>query len=119
MSVLVAAVVAFGVLPAPRGEAAIPAHGRSYELTTILRTSTSSGIVGMRPMRDEINRIVYTTIGPPPGSPSGSTFGYGTSLRGPSGWLSTPLGYPYDINSTELFVLLAPCRAVLETSPSA
>jgi hypothetical protein len=63
-------------------------------------------------MLDDQERLVYTVIGPPPGSSSGATLGYGTSLRGPSGWVSTSMGFPYNIETTELFTALAPLLPV-------
>lgn len=107
LSALVVALVVFGVL-APRGDAAIPANGRSWELATFLPNSSSSGVVGMRPMWNDGERFLYAVIGPPPGTPSGSGFGYGSAVRGPASWTNTPLGFPYISESTEVFGLLAP-----------
>lgn len=107
LSSLIAALAVFGVL-APRGDAAIPANGRTWELTTFLPNSSSSGVVGMRPMWNDGERFLYAVIGPPPGTPSGSSFGYGNALRGPASWVNTPLGFPYTSESTNVFELLAP-----------
>lgn len=63
-------------------------------------------------MREDGERLVYSTIGPPPGSPSGALIGFGTSQLGPSGWLSTSIGFPYNIESTEIFTLFAPLLPV-------
>jgi len=73
---------------------------------------SSSRVLGNRPLGDDADRLVYSTVGPPPGSPSGALFGYDTSVRGSSGWLSTPLGYPYDIESTNIFAVFAPAEPV-------
>jgi hypothetical protein len=108
MFAMISALVVLISVPAPQAEAAVPGHGRSYELATILRTSTSSGIVGMWPIPDDGERLVYAAIGPPPGSVSGSGFGYGASERGPAGWTSKSLGFPYNSEATNIFGLLAP-----------
>jgi len=59
-------------------------------------------------MFDDDERVVYAMVGPPPGSPSGSALANGVAVRSGSGWVDTPLGFPYDTESTELFNLLAP-----------
>jgi dipeptidyl aminopeptidase/acylaminoacyl peptidase len=107
LSTAVLALTLFAVF-APRGEAAIPTGGRSWELASIVDPATSSGLVGPLPMREEPDNFVYATIGPPPGSPSGSAFAYGISQRTPLGWTSTPFGDPYDTESEEIFTSIAP-----------
>jgi hypothetical protein len=77
-------------------------------MTTFIASSSSSGLVGMRPMFDDDEALVYAVVGPPPGSPSGSALANGIAVRGSSGWVNTPLGFPYETESTDLFTLLAP-----------
>jgi hypothetical protein len=84
----------------PRSVADIPANGRAWELITQLPSSSSTGVVGMRPMSDDDEQIVYVLVGPPPGSPSGAVLNSGIATRESSGWINTPLGFPYDIETT-------------------
>ena len=77
-------------------------------MTTHIPTSSSSGLVGMRPMQEDGENFVYALLGPPPGTPSGAAFGNGISRRGALSWLDTSIGFPYNIESTSLFVVLAP-----------
>lgn len=107
MFVLAASLLLSGVL-APRSNANLPANGRVWEMITFIDTSSSSGLVGMRPVLDDDDRLVYAVIGPPPGSPSGSALANGVAVRGSSSWLNTPLGFPYETESSDLFLLLAP-----------
>ena len=91
--------------------AAVPANGRVWELTT-LNAPSSSRVLGNRPLGEDGGRVAYSTVGPPPGSPSGALFGYDASVRGSSAWLNTPLGPAYKIESTEIFTLFEPIRPV-------
>lgn len=94
LAVFAAAAAALSLL-APQAEAAVPANGRSWELVTV-NPPSSSRVVGMRPIRDDGERIVYGAAGPPQGSPSGAGVTYGTSVRGQSGWIDVPMGIPYE-----------------------
>jgi hypothetical protein len=107
LSLLLTCLFLSGVL-APGSRADLPANGRAWEMMTQIQSSSSSGVVGMRPMFDDDERVVYAVIGPPPGSPSGSALANGIAVRGPSGWLDTPLGFAYETESPQLFTLLAP-----------
>jgi hypothetical protein len=96
---LFAALFALGVL-APQSVAELPANGRAWELITQIPSSSSAGVVGMRPMLDDDERIVYAVAGPPPGTPAGAVLGHGIATRGPAGWTNTPIGFPYNIETT-------------------
>ena len=104
--VLAAAVFIFGVF-AMQAQAAVPANGRTWELTT-LRPPSSSKLLGLRPLAEEGDRFAFATIGPPPGSDSGALLGYGLAERQPSGWTSVPFGLPYFTESTTTFFLFVP-----------
>jgi hypothetical protein len=107
---LLAALAVLGVL-APRSVADLPANGRAWELITHIPPSSSTGVVGMRPVSDDDERLAYAVIGPPPGSPDGSVLGHGIATRGAAGWANRPLGYPHKGESTDeirAFVPLLP-----------
>lgn len=103
---LTAAMVVFGTFVA-LADAAAPANGRVWELVTEHEPSSTRNL-GMRPMGDNGDQIIYGTVGPPPGTLSGAALGYGVASRAPSGWIDTALGIPYHTASTEIFTLLAP-----------
>jgi hypothetical protein len=106
LTAFVVVAVFFGLL-IPQAQAAVPAHGRSWELLTI-HPPSSSRILGLRPIKADGERLIYGVIGPPPGSASGALLGYGATDRGPSGWVNSPIGMPYKTESTETFLLFAP-----------
>ena len=112
-NVVLALTVAVAVSAAPTADvgAAVPANGRVWELTT-LKNPSSSRVLGNRPLGEDGDRVTYSTVGPPPGSPSGALFGYDASARGSSGWLNTPLGPAFKIESTNIFTLFEPIRPV-------
>lgn len=101
------ALVSFFCIPVPQGRAEVPANGRVWEQVTF-RAASSTRNLGLKPMGDSGDRIVYATVGPPPGGLSGALLGYGTALRGPSGWELTPLGFPYTTESTQPVDLFEP-----------
>lgn len=103
------AAIALGAVPVA-AVGAVP-NERVWELTTMIDPS-SSRVLGNRPLGEDGDRVVYSTVGPPPGSPSGALFGYNNSLRGTLGWNNTPLGPGYEIESTEVFVLFEPVRPI-------
>jgi hypothetical protein len=110
LAALAAATVVLGVL-GPRAEAALPANGRSWELLTV-NPPSSSRVTGLRPIRDDGERIIYAAAGPPLGSPSGAGVTYGASIRGPSGWFDVPVGIPYSGAFEEPISIVAPLLAV-------
>ncbi len=95
-----------GVLPA-RTLASVPASGRAWELVTP-REPTSGVPNWIVPMGESGDTLAYRTLGPPPGSPSGSLLGGAIARRGPTGWSSEALGFPFSIFTTNIFSLLAP-----------
>ncbi|HEX5712199.1 MAG TPA: hypothetical protein VFX85_02670 [Solirubrobacterales bacterium] len=87
-------------LLAPQADAAVPAHGRGWELTSI-NPPSSSRVPGLWPISSDGNQFVIATVGPPRGTESGAAFGFATATRGPSGWTNTPIGIPYDAEFAE------------------
>jgi len=106
LTALAVVAILSGVLVA-QAQAAVPANGRSWEMLTFHQPS-SSKVLGVRPIREDGERVVYGVVGPPPGSPSGALLGYGYADRTPSGWANSPIGMPYKTESTETFLLFAP-----------
>ncbi len=81
-------------MAAPQADAAVPAHGRSWELVSV-NPPSSSRVPGIWPVSDDGNELVLATVGPPQGTESGAAFGFATATRGPSGWTNAPFGVPY------------------------
>jgi len=89
----------------------VPASGRAWELMTLAPVS-SSKVLGVRPMANDSNRVVGSTIGPPPESASGSILNFRTLRRAPDGWLGSPLGLPYTAEATTVIPLFAPLEPI-------
>jgi hypothetical protein len=109
-TVTVTVAVTFFSPLAPRAQPAVPASDRAWELVTFGQPS-SAQVFAMNPLGESGERLVYQTIGPPPGAQSGSFFASSTAVRGLTGWLNTPVGIPYSAYTTELFALLVPVVA--------
>ena len=60
------AVVLFGVL-VPQADAAVPAHGRGWELVSV-NPPSSSRVPGIWPISDDGNNLIIATVGPPQGT---------------------------------------------------
>jgi hypothetical protein len=104
-SIAIAAILAG--LFATQVQAAVPANGRTWELTT-LRPPSSSKFLGLRPLGQGGDQLAFGTIGPPPGTDSGALLGYDIATRGQSEWTDTPFGLPYFTESTRTIFLFAP-----------
>lgn len=92
--------------------AAVPANDRTWEFVTSIPDASSTRNLGLQPMGETGDRIVYATVGPAVDGPSGAMLGYGTAVREPSGWVTHPLGFPYRTESTEVLFLFAPILPV-------
>jgi hypothetical protein len=91
----------------PTSEAAVPANGRAWELLTPTKPN-SAWVLSAMPLGNNDGRVLYASVGPMPGAPSGATVASNLALRGESGWSSTPLGFPYIFKSPEVFAQLFP-----------
>jgi hypothetical protein len=100
--VVMLATVALAIGFAPVASAdQVPGHGRAWELVTP-PDPNASFVLSMRGSNATGDRIAYVTLGPPPGSLAGSIFAHSSAVRGPSGWESKPVGYPYSIEEGAL-----------------
>jgi hypothetical protein len=94
--------------PVVQAGAAVPTGGRQWEMLTP-RTPTPAHASVVRPMADDADRFVFSTLGPYPGSASGPIFSFLITQRGPTGWTNTPISFPYSISpSSEIFLSLIP-----------
>jgi len=91
--------LAFACVPAAR--AAIPAHGRAWELVTTGPTN-GAPLFGARAWSGDGTHVVYQSLGPMPGAPAGDIFALGQATRGADGWVKQPLGEPYTLTAPEL-----------------
>jgi Tol biopolymer transport system component len=77
-------------LPSAAG-AAVPGHGRAWELVTS-GEANGAPIVGVRGWSADGDRILFNTLGPLPGAPAGDLVADATAARTPQGWTVTPVG---------------------------
>jgi hypothetical protein len=113
-AIALAAAAVAAALPAPAG-AAVPAHGRAWELVTpgdpvapmVLRATEVSA---------DGRRIAYLTAGVFPDAPAGDLFATNMATRGATGWQTTPLGLAYTNPSFAFSPLLVALSADLGTS---
>jgi len=78
----------------PAATAAVPGHGRIWELVTAGPTN-GVNLVGTRAWSDDGTRVAYTSFGSMPGAPSGDLLAAGFATRGSDGWVKQPIGEPY------------------------
>jgi hypothetical protein len=81
---------------APPARAAVPAHGRAWELVT---NGPTNGVLlgGARAWGGDGDTIVFVTLGPIPGALAGDLLAHALARRTASGWTQQPLGEPYEI----------------------
>ncbi|HYI99050.1 MAG TPA: hypothetical protein VEX36_05135 [Thermoleophilaceae bacterium] len=82
-------------------DAAAPAHGRAWELVTPPDPSGNNPANTLAIDADG-DRIVYATQGPVPGVVAGARATTSIAVRGPAGWSSTPVTYPYSVSTLTL-----------------
>jgi hypothetical protein len=82
-------------------QAAVPAHGRVWELVT---SGPTNGVklLGERAWSADGDSVEYTSLGPMPGSPSGELLSSNVAIRTPSGWTMQPVGEPITITTAEI-----------------
>lgn len=77
----------------------VPAHGRAWELVTS-PDPTSTELLGIRALAHSGNGLVYQTLGPTPGAVNGAPVFFSTrAVRGPDGWVSSPVPAPYPLEA--------------------
>jgi hypothetical protein len=86
--------------------ASTPSHGRAWELVTpsdpIAATIYNAPVISA-----DGTGVVYVSLGSTPGAPAGDLLGTTLAIRGPSGWMSSPLGAPYSTEAFSFSTLLA------------
>jgi hypothetical protein len=98
----IAAIVAVLLVCAPAAVAAVPAHGRAWE---ILTAGPTNGVrmLGERAWSVDGDRVVLTTVSPLPGSPSGDLAAHALATRTATGWSTQPIGEPFTTPKTDFF----------------
>lgn len=105
-ALLVVAIFCAALLPAS-GDAAVPANGRAWELVT--PGEVVSRIATAAPPAANGASLIFVSFGPLPGAKAGALVNLGRAVRGPGGWLSSPIGFPYTpVEKGDLFELLLP-----------
>jgi hypothetical protein len=105
---LAAAVTAIIALYTTDAAAAVPTGGRTWEMVSPTAPMSARMFV-VRPMSDDSDRFVYSTISPFPGSEAGPIFTFVATERGQAGWINTPVSLPYSIDSSQgVFFQLLP-----------
>jgi hypothetical protein len=99
---------AIAAAPAPEAGAAVPAGGRAWELVSFA-APTSARTFAVRPMSGDSDEFAYSTLGPSPGSEAGPLATFLTTQRGATGWVNTPISFPYPtLEMEEVLVELMP-----------
>lgn len=81
---------------APGATAAVPAHGRAWELVTPGPTN-GVNLFGARAWASDGDRLVFLSLGPMPGAPSGDLLAHNLGIRTATGWKTQPIGVPLEI----------------------
>jgi len=84
----------------PYAGATVPAAGRTWELVTPAQP-TSGRTFAIHPFGEDSDRFAYSSFGPFPGSEAGPFGDWVIAERGPIGWLSTPISFPYSVYEME------------------
>ena len=72
------------------GGAAVPGHGRAWELVTSTDTN-GVPLLGARAWSADGDRILIWSRGPLPGASANDLLGHATAVRTPQGWVVTPV----------------------------
>jgi Tol biopolymer transport system component len=86
---------------APGAGAAVPGHGRAWELVTAGPTNGAS-MLGGRAWSLDGDRVVYASLGPLPGAPSGDLIAHSLATRTSGGWARQPIGEPFSLATLDL-----------------
>jgi dipeptidyl aminopeptidase/acylaminoacyl peptidase len=89
------------LLVAPSTRAAAPASGRAWELATPGPTN-GVRLLAERAWSADGDRVVYASLGPMPGAPSGELVANGVATRTAAGWTTKPVGEPFTDPTTDL-----------------
>lgn len=92
---------------APKAEAAVPTGGRAWELVGPA-APTSARMFVVWAMSEDSDRFTYGTVGPFPGSEGGPFVTFLTAERGQTGWVNTPVSFPYSVQSVGVLENLEP-----------
>jgi Tol biopolymer transport system component len=82
--------------------AAVPPHGRAWELATAGPTN-GVVVIGARAVSADGDRVAYASLGPLPGAPSGDLIAHGLATRTASGWTQQAIGERFSLPSADLF----------------
>jgi hypothetical protein len=97
VGLLAFAMLAVGSLSS--ASAAVPGHGRAWELITP-PDPISASVVQTEAVAPGGDRLLYTSFGPLPGASGGGLFAWNLMVREPSGWRVEPIGNPYLVGKT-------------------
>ena len=92
---IAAALIALAAV-APGATAVVPAHGRVWELVTAGPTN-GVNLFGARAWAPNGDRLVFLSLGPMPGAPSGDLLAHNLGIRTATGWAKQPIGAPLEI----------------------
>jgi hypothetical protein len=86
------------------GPASAAASGRALELVTPNEPVTAS-VHDVGSISNDGGRISYMSFGPMPGAISGDLVAYNFASRGDSGWVTSPVGYPFMVEKADFVVV--------------
>jgi len=85
----------------PSANAAVPAHGRAWELVTNAPTN-GANLIDVRAVSADGDRVAYSSFGPMPGAPSGDLVSGEAASRTASGWVQQLIGEPFSVPLPDL-----------------
>lgn len=93
--------LALAALHASSAAATAPDHGRVWEHVT---SGAANGVplVQARAWSPEGDRVVFASIGPMPGAPSGELFSHSLAVRTPGGWRHEGIGQPIGVGTVQV-----------------
>ncbi len=98
--------VALLAATAGSASAAVPGHGRAWELVTP-QLAHGAQLLVVRGWSADGDRVIYVTRGPLPGAQSGELFSHSVGRREAGGWGYEPVSVPLTVNESQLLGTLA------------
>jgi Tol biopolymer transport system component len=95
-----AVAVAISAIASGGAAAAMPAHGRAWELVT--GGANGAPLIQSRAWSPDGDRVLVPSIGPLSGAPTGELFSNSLAVRGPGGWTVRGIGEPFSAGAVDV-----------------
>jgi hypothetical protein len=87
---------------AATSSAAVPAHGRTWELVSAGETHGTQ-LLFSRAWSGDGEAMVFVSLGPMPGAGGGELLSHNLATRTPSGWRTVPISVPHAVPTASIF----------------